>query len=204
MLRQHSEASSPETGIRRASGQTSRKEASAALLAGSPALTRADRICAGLGRTSRRSCRGQFRGQNPTREGLSWLAVASLSQRFGCSGPMRRLPERLVVHGREKVYGRFRNGAPGHKRFSIVHPVTMQPGKCPQMPLRCTSDADHGGDLGLRAPSGTGERFRFREFGSNLAFMPRRQRCCPSVTLEPLRSRTGIEARRGGWPADHP
>jgi hypothetical protein len=45
----------------------------------------------------------------------------------------------------------------------------MPPSAVRDAAQRCAWVADHGGDLGLRAPAAAGERFRFRESLSNLA-----------------------------------
>ena len=87
--------------------------------------------------------------------------------------------------------------------------MRMQPGSAPRMPpsavcdppQRCAWDADHGGDLGLRAPSAAGERFRFRQQSGLYAV---KVTMLPEGGPRPLRSRIGIEAAAcGGQPAGH-
>jgi hypothetical protein len=56
----------------------------------------------------------------------------------------------------------------------------------------------------LRAPGVTGERFRFRESGSNLAFDAAKVTMLPGVALGPVRFRIGIEAAACcGQPVGH-
>ena len=45
------------------------------------------------GQSSRGSSEGHFEGQNPAGMCRFWLVCAGVSQRFGCSGPVRRVQE---------------------------------------------------------------------------------------------------------------